>query len=244
VFSNTDESVRRLPRRPAWQRSVSSSRKGARAVSPGGRHLGPGKAGGIDVPQAGTGTGGRSRVAPAARGRSPRREVSEGSFDGAVARPTRQQRSSLPARKRDQGGSRRARSRQRAVKRAAVGGRMTARWSGVYFDARGNAASRWIWKANAGGFSHGARQTASEGDVSTGARDEDVGCRNGNSRHLGAAPEERRKASRGQRHRATEEATDPDGVSRHPPRGKGAPGTPRVARPAARPSPAASRKPV
>jgi hypothetical protein len=49
---------------------------------------------------------------------------------------------------------------------------MTARWSGVFFGARGNAASKWIWKANAGGFSHGARQTASEDRVSTGARDE------------------------------------------------------------------------
>jgi hypothetical protein len=244
VFSNTDESVRRLPRRPAWRRSVSSSRKGARAVSPGGRHLGPGKAGGIDVPQAGTGTDGRSRVAPAARGRSPEQEVSEGSFDGAVARPTRQQRSSLPARKRDQGGSRRARSRQRAVKRAAVGGRMTARWSGVFFGARGNAASKWIWKANAGGFSHGARQTASEGDVSTGARDEDVGCRNGLRGTLVPLP---RNAAR------PHEGSDTERRSRRRTRTGSAVIllAARVLRarrgsqdPKARPSPAASRKPV
>jgi hypothetical protein len=49
---------------------------------------------------------------------------------------------------------------------------MTARWSGVFLGERGNARPKRIWKANAGGFSHGARQTVSEGDVSTGARDE------------------------------------------------------------------------
>jgi hypothetical protein len=50
MFSNIDEGVRQLPRRPAWAALPSSSRKGARVVSSGGRHLGFGKTGGIDVP--------------------------------------------------------------------------------------------------------------------------------------------------------------------------------------------------
>jgi hypothetical protein len=66
MFSNIDESVRRLPRRPAWQRSASGSRKSARAVSSGGRHLGLGKAGSIDVLRTERAQAASKRVAPAA----------------------------------------------------------------------------------------------------------------------------------------------------------------------------------
>jgi len=52
-------------------------------------------------------------------------------------------------------GSRSTRSPHRAVKREAVGGRMTARWSGVARGSRApraSAARQAIWKSNVGGF--------------------------------------------------------------------------------------------
>ena len=72
------------------------------------------------------------------------------------------------------------RSRRRAVKHGAVGGRMTARWSGVFRERAATPSSKRISKRNAGGFSHGARRAVSEEDVfAAGARERYVGCRSG-----------------------------------------------------------------
>jgi hypothetical protein len=86
-----------------------------------------------------------------------------------------------PRRARARRGSRSARSRRRAVKHGAVGGRMTARWSGVFRGERRRRCAPWrISKQNAGGFSHGARRAVSEeGVFATGARERNVGCRSG-----------------------------------------------------------------
>jgi hypothetical protein len=87
-------------------------------------------------------------------------------------------RSPRAARKR-RSGSLSTRSRRRAVKHAAVGGRMTARWSGVLHERRRRRARR-ISKRNVGGFSHGAlRAVSEEGVFATGARERNVGCRSG-----------------------------------------------------------------
>jgi hypothetical protein len=122
---------------PRGQRGSAPRRalaRDARVAFSGGRHLGLEEAGGIDVPPMEPSPGDRRTSCSGSHAASrPKREVSEGSTDGAAARLTRPQRSSLP-RARAMGGSRRTRSRQRAVKRAAVGGRMTARWSGVFLD--------------------------------------------------------------------------------------------------------------
>jgi hypothetical protein len=89
-------------------------------------------------------------------------------------------------------GSQSARSRPRAVKRVAVGGRMTARWSGVAIEpqsarsctlrqgAQNAPVSRAISKSNAGGFPTADRRAVSRGDVSTWVLvTRNVGCRNG-----------------------------------------------------------------
>lgn len=51
---------------------------------------------------------------------------------------------------------------------------MTARWFGVPGEGGRDAPAPGIWRSNVGGFSHGARQKVSEGDVSTGAREQET----------------------------------------------------------------------
>jgi hypothetical protein len=68
-------------------------------------------------------------------------------------------------------------SRWRAVKRATVGGWMTARWSGVFVNARRKRRVRKVPSSSAGGFTHGGRKGVSKSGASAGARNANVGCR-------------------------------------------------------------------
>jgi hypothetical protein len=156
MFSNIDEGVRRLTRWPTGQWHGVGARKGAREVFSGGRHLGLGKVGGIDVPPAGTGSSGRQRVAPAAFRQVAPGEVSEGTHrrsrcfadkaaalfpPRAKARTGRQSIGPKPAVRRQARGCRRPDDRE-------VVRRLPRR-------SRKRGVPRRIWKANAGGFSHG-----------------------------------------------------------------------------------------
>jgi hypothetical protein len=132
MFSNIDEGVRRLPRRPAWQRSRRALARALAWSPPVEGTSGSGKPVALTCPDGSElkrHVAGCSGSPPAGR---PKRGVRGFPIDGAAVRLTRPQRSFLPRAKAHQGGSRGARSLQRAVKRAAVGGRMTARWSGVF----------------------------------------------------------------------------------------------------------------
>jgi hypothetical protein len=172
MFSNIDEGVRQLTRWPTGQWQCVGARKGAREVFSGGRHLGLRKVGGIDVPSAGASSSGRQRVAPATfRQVAPKRGVRglasmEPLFADkaaalfpprAKARTGWQSIGPKPAVRRQARGCRRLDDRK-------VVRRLPRR-------SRKREVSRRIWKANAGGFSHGARRTVSEGWVSAGARD-------------------------------------------------------------------------
>jgi hypothetical protein len=138
VFSNIDESVRRLPRRPAWAALRRALERALARSSPVEGTSGPESPVALTCP-GWTGLTRQARDAPAPLRMSPKRGVrgldrrSSCTADKAAAL------SPTPREGADQGGSREARSRRRAVKRAAVGGRMTARWSGVFL---GNAETR------------------------------------------------------------------------------------------------------
>jgi len=110
------------------------------------------------------------RISRFARSKHRRpREVSEGSIRRSYRKPTKR-RCFTPSRAKASSGSRTARSRRRAVKRGAAGGRMTARWSGV---ARRAASAHQRWRSNRRSrverwrVSHSARRRVSRGDVST-----------------------------------------------------------------------------
>jgi len=128
VFSNIDEHVRRKLRRPAEQSSTRTARKGGPCwyCATEGTSA-PDKAGDIDVRrlERGHATGNRALCVPF---QAPR-EVSEGRFRRSFRELTRLRSSSTRAP--HERGDRTARSRQRAVKHEAAGGRMTARWSGA-----------------------------------------------------------------------------------------------------------------
>jgi hypothetical protein len=67
-----------------------------------------------------------------------------------------------------------------AVKRVAVGGRMTARWSGAARTSRREPKRRGaVSKSNAGGFSTALDCQSPKWVFPAGARDVNVGCRNG-----------------------------------------------------------------
>jgi hypothetical protein len=93
-------------------------------------------------------------------------------IDGAAARLTRPQRSTPTRRESEPGWQ--SRDPKPAARRQARGCRRPDDREVVrrLLRRRGNAGPERIWKSNAGGLPHGARPTASEGKVSTGARDE------------------------------------------------------------------------
>lgn len=122
---------------------------------------------------------------------------------------------------------------------------MTARWFGVPGEGGRDAPAPGIWRSNVGGFSHGARQKVSEGDVSTGAREQETSVVETEARGiLVPFPEESRKASQGKDIQRRWRPPDPDGVHGHPSRGKGAPGAKQPARARAYPSVVESGEPV
>lgn len=137
MFSNIDEGVRWLsPLANEAALHVGLSQETLAWPSPVEGTSGSKKPAALTCPRRKRAPGGRQRAAPAAPQPVAPGEVSEGSTDGAAARLTRPQRSSLPSRAHPRWAAvERPRSRQRAVKRAAVGGRMTARWSGVFLGA-------------------------------------------------------------------------------------------------------------
>jgi hypothetical protein len=78
--------------------------------------------------------------------------------------------------------SRSARSQRRAVKHGAVGGRMTARWSGAVLGRNGGDAASpgLVSRSNAGGFPTALGGRVSKGDVRARVLvTRNVGCRSG-----------------------------------------------------------------
>jgi hypothetical protein len=99
-------------------------------------------------------------------------EVSEGSNRRSRLQPRKLRRSSpQPERASAKAGSRSARSRRRAVKHGAVGGRMTARWSGAVLGRNGGNAAFPRGRSRCrkvGGFPTAFRRAVSRGDVCRG----------------------------------------------------------------------------
>jgi hypothetical protein len=138
--SHTDENARQLCR-PA---SRDSALRRALERAPGavlydGRHLDRGNAAGIDVPGGRPRSGGREWFRSSGSGPGARKGVSE-EIDRQRSGEPKKRRSSRPrdakasrssSLTRAQSGVDRTEAGGRAVKRAAAGGRMTARWSGV-----------------------------------------------------------------------------------------------------------------
>ena len=138
MFSNIDEHARRLFS-PASEAALSvSSRKRARGIFSGGRHLGLQKAGALTCPggkestRSGKGVLRHPAMRPPGRGARGFDSTEPSTAEKAAALPRH--------RATGKGDRRSARSRQRAVKRAAAGGWMTARWSGVVLGGSGSAA--------------------------------------------------------------------------------------------------------
>jgi hypothetical protein len=112
-----------------------------------------------------------------------------------------------------------ARSRPRAVKHVAAGGWMTARWSSVLPNDGGDASSRRGSEGRAlTGSPTAVGGQSPERVFAAGARDANVGCRNGFQAPW-RCTQEGRTACEGHR-RAKEETVDLDGAGRHPLRGK------------------------
>jgi hypothetical protein len=188
-------------RRPTGAALQAGAREGARSGSPGGRRLDLAKAGSIDVQPV-----------------APRSAKEQGVHALRFNRPKRRQRArpakreaaekaaALPraARKRRRD-SQSARSRRRAVKHGAVGGRMTARWSGVFRGATA-ATPRLRGGSRCGtppGFPGSARRAVSEeGVFAMGAR-EQTSVVETDSKHPGGASKESREALRGANRQAT-----------------------------------------
>ena len=120
------------------------------------------------------------------------REVSEGSTRRGYRKPTKLRCFTPPRAKAHERGSRSARSRHRAVKRGAVGGRMTARWSGV---ARGNASARRVrgptgdLEVERRRVSHGARRQSPKVVFRHGCSWRETSVVETDSRHLDAVTE-------------------------------------------------------
>lgn len=126
------------PRRPAAAALQSVLERASGVVFPGGRHLGFREGRRIDV----SGWNGAQAAGIEALTRPAvpvAQEVSEGSVRRSHRQPTRLRCSSPPKARERRGGSQPARSRRRAVKHAAAGGRMTARWSGAAPGRSGRA---------------------------------------------------------------------------------------------------------
>jgi hypothetical protein len=124
-------------------------------------------------------------------------------IDGAAARLTRPQRSTPPGAKVNQGGSRGTRSRQRAVKRAAVGGRMTARWSGVFSGDAETRARRGSGSRTPAGLPTALGRQPPKGKSRRVLVTRNVGCRNGFRGTLVPPPRKAARPHEGWRHRAT-----------------------------------------
>jgi hypothetical protein len=179
---------------------------------PGGRRLDPERAGSIDVQPVVPGRAMGSRAFT----RSV--SIARGGVRGFDRRSVRQPRKLLrsPALRESARDSQSARSRRRAVK-------ARSRWRPddrevVRRPPRTTAATpraRRISKRNAGGFSHGAlRAVSEEGVFATGAR-EQTSVVEADSKHLGGASKESRKALRGANRQATGRQTARNGARRH-----------------------------
>jgi len=153
-------------------------------VSYDGRHLDFTKTEGIDVLSADVGSPVWRRVCSRGPFASQQSEVSEGSIRQRYLRPTKPGR--LPFRvtaryvrpHRRKQGVEGPEASGRAVKRGAVGGRMTARWSGAAGGSRRKPVAESGLDVERRRVSHGARRAVSKRDVFSGARDVNVGCRN------------------------------------------------------------------
>jgi hypothetical protein len=96
------------------------------------------------------------------------------------------------------------RSRRRAVKHAAVGGRMTARWSGVYHERRPDRPGSWrISNLSAGGFPTALGGESPKKVFSRRVLVSETSVVEADSKHRGGASKESREASRGAHRRAT-----------------------------------------
>lgn len=146
MFSNIDENVRRSPPLAnVVRRSTPGPRKRVRVVFSGGRHLGLRNIGALTCP----GGNGLRRLAKGCSGvpdPAVRRDVR--GLDSTEPSPADKAATlspHLPCRqKHEEARGRKARSRQHAVKRAAVGGWMIARWSSVVLESAETSWSRAI----------------------------------------------------------------------------------------------------
>jgi hypothetical protein len=121
-----------------------------------------------------------------------------------------------PRRARARRGSRSARSRRRAVKHGAVGGRMTARWSGVFRGERRRRCAPWrISKRNAGGFPTALGGQSPKRVFLRRVHVSETSVVEADSKHLGGASKESRKALRGAHRQATGRQKGPDGAPCH-----------------------------
>jgi len=139
MFTNIDEHVRRMLRRPAGaELHPDRSKERPMLVPCDGRHLDPGKVGRIDVRRPeqdhATGKSGAPRSLPGVSERCQRVSSAEPPLADKAAELS-------PPCESTRGG-RTARSRHRAVKHEAAGGWMTARWSGAVQGRGGNTAPR------------------------------------------------------------------------------------------------------
>jgi hypothetical protein len=107
------------------------------------------------------------------------RKVSEGSHRRSCRQPRKLRRSKTTRLRAS--GCRWARSRRRAVKRGAAGGRMTARWSGACPGHMAESlCARWVSMSNVGGFPTAVGGQSPDVVFSTWVLvTRNVGCRNG-----------------------------------------------------------------
>jgi len=143
-------------------------------------------------------TRGLTRSCPQSKWRRQRvRAASRDAAEQAAATSSRAARE----RRRD---SRSIRSRRRAVKHGAVGGRMTARWSGVYHERRPDRPGSWrISKRSAGGFPTALGGESPKRVFSRRVLVSETSVVETDSKHRGGASKESREASRGAHRRAT-----------------------------------------
>jgi hypothetical protein len=146
-------------RRPAGEELRTGARKVLAPSFPGGRRPEPAEAGRIDV-QPGKAGSAKGRARALARAPHPIAEEASEVRAAAYRAAEKAVRARCAARERSRD-SHSGRSRRRAVKHGAAGGRMTARWSGARANEGGDARFARISKQNAGGFSHGARRAVS-----------------------------------------------------------------------------------
>jgi len=189
---------------PAGQRARRSRRVPARAFEldlPGGRRLDPVKAARIDVQpaEARSAIEERSACAPVSSRRKRRQR-----YERRGARSRKSCRALPPPRASAGAAAATYRSRRRAVKHAAVGGRMTARWSGVSHERRPDGLDRGGSRSLApAGFPTALGGQSPKKVFSRRVLVSETSVVETDSKHPGGASKESREASRGAHRLAT-----------------------------------------